>query len=196
MRKLILNNLKKIIIFLSIIPLIVIWYFLTKYVSEIYYYGNYFEYNKKELILIKDYIDKNKMSGSYRNVNNKYSGDVYTKCAIQKTCFINNIKLVDFLQNLNIAKLNAYVGYSQETLLALKKMNSKEIDTWAIWIEFYPNKAIYWNSDNYIYYSSWFFKWKNEYDTFDGNSFIRIVKIFDNDWWVISGCYGCEDQPW
>ncbi len=63
------------------------------------------------------------------------------------------------------------------------------------WIIISPIKKIYKDKENYIYYSKWYYKWKKELDSYDWNRYHKIVKIFNDNWWIIAWCYWCAEFP-
>jgi len=184
MIKLILNNLKKIIIFLSIIPLIVILYFPAKYVYEVYYFGNYFEHNKKQLILVKDYIDKNKLSGSYDANFEYFTWSLYISCFKWETCNLGNgMTVQNMMKKIHLNSIRAYDSWYPGDLF----IHAENIGT--SWIEFGFDKIKIWETSMFVYYSPWFFNGKKEGDYLDPHWVQIIIEKYNNDWWLIFWSY-------
>lgn len=179
------------------ITLIIIWFIiLIAIILNIYSKNNYnyFQDNKESLELIKNYIKQKELSWRINLSNNLIqfnSWSIYKKCILNKKCSLWEKQLIKILKNL---KINNIVAYSEYVWL----LKDNWIDTDIIWISFYLNDwlKLSWSKDNFIYYSHWFYKWKIIKQSFNWNKFHRIIKIFNDDWWIINGCYWCGGWGW
>ncbi|MDD2916551.1 MAG: hypothetical protein PHH70_01765 [Candidatus Gracilibacteria bacterium] len=172
------GNLRKILSVIIAISLIAFGIF--KY-QEIKYYNNYFLYNESKLMELKDYIEKKNLEG-YIYINEDLDAVLVT--AKEEGLFRgelgNYIKSKkDPYLNILISELNiGYISNDQQQITVV------------------VNKNIYGDEYNVIYYDPGYYKGKKELDEIDGSRFNVILKIFNDDWGVIDGCYGCNFGAW
>lgn len=174
---------KQLRIFLGIIFIVWLMILWILYPKSNYTIKNYFLENKKVIEEIVSYIDSNDLTGSihsnYNYQNNWNTWNLYKKCIIDDNCLLSDESFFDLIFRLNIEYIVAY------------RSNWTDVDLQ--WIHFYLQNNITIDSlnDKYIYYSKWFYRNKEIWDSYDWNSMHVIVEIFNNDWWVINGCYWC-----
>ncbi len=152
---------------------------IVKYIGDKNPYNNYYENNYNELNELKDYLLKNtNISWHVYTDKNKYPNLVennnWEENCFYWSCSILNLNTIDNIKTLNI--------------------NYLSVSDWIITINTKYN--LYWDKNNQIYYSKWYYKWKKELDEIDENRFNVIVKIFNDDWGVINWCYGCFAWAW
>lgn len=172
------GNLRKILSVIIAISLIAFWIF--KY-QEIKYYNNYFLYNESKLMELKDYIEKKNLEW-YIYINEDLDAVLVTA----KEEWLFRWELWNYIKskkdpylNILISELNiGYISNDQQQITVV------------------VNKNIYWDEYNVIYYDPWYYKWKKELDEIDWSRFNVILKIFNDDWGVIDGCYGCNFWAW
>lgn len=173
------NNFLETYIKYIVTILIFIIIFFSIYIAIIFIYtknqeyrNSYFEKNQSRVSSICEYL-----------IENNYSWHIYTDTSIYKN-IVNNKKSQKncFIENCNLDK---------NILWEIKKLNINFlfIQDKSITLKF--KWKILWNEDNYIYYSSWFYKWKEELESINWNNIEKIIKIFNNDWWIINSCYEC-----
>jgi len=181
------NNLL-ITLFVLVLTIIIIIIFFHKQTKN-NYWNNYYEVNKKELNQIKDYIIENKLIG-YIYLNKK----IPPWWAITKEIF--------WWKLWECYRKKCEIYNWNNLLDTIKYLKIESIYYWLNWIVFlHENKSYNWrwfiiDNENFLYYWKWYFKNKNELSIIDWNKFHRIIKIFNDDWWVISWCYWCWFWAW
>jgi hypothetical protein len=84
--------------------------------------------------------------------------------------------LLSIIKELNIAKVSSFSYDSNDNFY------------WKEWtyIVFGFKNSIYWNKLNELYYSQWYFQNKIKMEKINNSRYSRIIKIINNDWWVIN----------
>lgn len=163
---------KYILIFI-ILLVSIFWIFDQK---NTYTPDKYFFDHKSKFIHIKNIIINNNLNG-WLSIDSKVRGEWHTYSSSWSLWNCLNIDC----SNLKILMSDLWISY-----ISSKNNN----------IEFFTSNILFNNKSYYIYYSSWFYEWKQQLELLYWNNMYRIIEIFNSNWWFLSDCYNCWWWGW